>query len=255
MSKMIAGLAVVALAGGAAAAQAECVTSRGQGHVSLDCRAVPLGQVLRALSAVKPIDTKLIDSAAQAAPIYVALADGTVAQALQASLDAAGISFVLYGAESSELRVFASGASGPSVPRTASAPKPQIAEAEFTPDEAPDIEEPLPVPDTKEAPQGPTFVPAPLKGDGSVPTPVAGSPGLGFGSPGGPAAGPTLNDPLRMQPDPAAAARPPQTMEEILARGVPGANPAANPGEKQVFQTMEEILAKTNPNSPPKQQQ
>ena len=255
MSKMIAGLAVVALAGGAAAAEStECVTPRGQGHVSLDCRAVPLGQVLRALSAVKPIDTKLIDSAAQAAPIYVALADGTVAQALQASLDAAGISFVLFGAESSELRVFASGASGPSATRTASAPKPQVAEAEFTPDDTPDIEEPLPVPETKEAAQTPTFVPAPLKGgDGSVPAPVAGSPGIGFGSPGGPGAGPTLNDPLRAQPDPAAAARPPQTMEEILARGVPqGTAPAGNAGEKQVFQTMEEILAKTNP---PKQQQ
>src|SRR5688500_12185213 len=82
---------------GGVAASADCVTPREPGRVSLDCRSVPLGQVLRALAAVTPIDTKLIDSAAQSAPIYVALENGSVAQALQATLDAAGISFVLYG--------------------------------------------------------------------------------------------------------------------------------------------------------------
>jgi hypothetical protein len=267
MSKMMIGFgkplafAAALFAGAAATADAtECVTSRGQGRVSLDCRAVPLGQVLRALSNVSPIDTKLIDSSAQATPIYVALPDGTVAQALQATLDAAGISFVLFGGDGSDLKVYASAATGPSTgsaTRTASAPRPPIAEQEFVQDEQPDIEEPLPIPETKEpALTTPNFVPTPLKGDGAAVAPVAGSPGIGgFGSPGGLSgapAGPTLNDPLRMQPDPAAAAGRPTTMEEILARTAPQGAPAGAAGEKQVFSTMEEILARTNP---PKQQQ
>src|SRR6185436_17991653 len=127
---------------GVTAASAECVVPRGEGKVTLDCRAVPLGQVLRGLAAVAPIDSKLIEASALAAPIYVGMTDVPVGQALQAALDAAGVSFVLYGNDG-ELKVFASGRHSPgaAATRTASvrtgsaAPDP----SDFVPDEVPEV--------------------------------------------------------------------------------------------------------------------
>jgi hypothetical protein len=237
----------VALAGAAATAEAtDCVTPQGEGRVSLDCRAVPLGQVLRALSAVTPIDTRLIDSGAQAASIYVAAADVSVAQALRASLDAAGISFVLFEGDGTDLKVYASGhSSASSATRTASVrPGPVPDSQEFIPDEIPEVEE-VPVHDVKEAAAtGSATGSASGKDAGAM-----GSASPAFGSP------PSMADPLRASQDSGLAGRqgPAATMEEILARSNPsGAVPGANgpPAEKQVYSTMEEILARGAPKQP-----
>jgi hypothetical protein len=252
-------------AGSVAASAADCVTPREPGRVSLDCRAVPLGQVLRALAAVTPIDTKLIDSAAQSAPIHVALENGSVAQALQATLDAAGISFVLYGAEGTDLKVYASARdSSSSAPRTASgAVKPPMAESPDYEQEVPEVEDVVSIPEAKEAPVAPALATAPIRPDSG---PNSGVPGLnsgggipGLNSGGGgipgltPNPAPAVTDGLKGGADPAAGGGrqgPPQTMEEILARSG-GAAGGVPPEGKQTFSTMEEILARTRPPAKP----
>jgi hypothetical protein len=231
---------LAAVWGAALPAHADCVTPTAPGRVTLDCRAVPLSHVLRGLAGVVHIDSKLIDASALASPIYVGVTDVPAGQALQAALDAAGVSFVLFGNDGAELKVFASGGRGAgtgAATRTASVRSATGSASsdpsEFIPDEVPEVEE---VPEVKEV-AAPAVQPS--KADLAAATGSA----SGFnpnvpGSPGSPA----MTDPLRMTPEPSKQG--PQTMEEILARSNP-AGAGAAPQEKQVFQTMEEILART----------
>jgi hypothetical protein len=250
-------LACVVSCAGAAGAAADCVTPGEPGRVSLDCRAVPLSQVLRALAAVTPIDTKLIDSTAQGTPIYVAKENVSVAQALQATLDAAGISFVLHGTEGTDLKVYASARDSSSgAPRTASAAvrQPMAESPDYEREEVPEVEDTVSIPEpTKEAQVAPVLSTAPIRPDTG---PVGGIPGLtGGGIPGlTPNPAPAVTDGLKGGPEGATGARQaPQTMEEILARSAPGGAAGAGPSEKQSFSTMEEILARTRAPQPQKQ--
>lgn len=115
----------IALAAGIPAGAAE-VSVRSNGHIDVDARGATLGQLLKQFDRVARIDTTLVDRRAEGAAVSVAAVDVPVEVALQATLQAAGVSFVLWGDQSASLRLLVLGEIGTPAPAKPgpSAPEP-----------------------------------------------------------------------------------------------------------------------------------
>ncbi len=101
------------------------------GNVSIDARGAQLGLMLRQFHALSAFDTSLIDPKVERSPVHLAVDDVPLAVGLAAALDAAGVSYVVWGSDTEELRVvaFVQGGAAPSAAAVASAQAPPT----FTP--------------------------------------------------------------------------------------------------------------------------
>lgn len=116
----------IALASGCPVGAGE-LSLRPNGHIDLNARGVPLGQLLQQFDRLTRLDTTLVDRRAESAAVSVAAVDVPVDVALQAALQAAGVSFVLWGDGSLSLRLLVLGEMGqpaatPSAPSAPPAP-------------------------------------------------------------------------------------------------------------------------------------
>ena len=123
MQRVLALSLVFVSALGAGAAE---VSRLPNGNVELNARGVPLGQLLQQFGGLTRLDTTLVDRRAEAVPVSVAAGDVPLAVALQAVLQAAGVSFVLWGDDPASLRLLVLGEIGaPAAAKAASsAPAP-----------------------------------------------------------------------------------------------------------------------------------
>jgi len=204
--------AAMAWGGASMAGASECVTPGRDGRVTLD---------------------------------FLGVQDVTLVQALQATLDSAGVSFVMVGAQPSDIKVYASARAGsPAAPGkvVSAVNKNRPEDSEFVEED----EDSLPEPETKEA--AAPFFPPGTREDAAAAAlaPMVPPPGTGpaFADPLRPGAGMNAEAPA----PPAFPARV-QTMEEILNR-MPASAPAAGeapapPPANTGAATMEEILART----------
>lgn len=99
---------VVSLAAGPWAGAAE-VSRRSNGNIDLNARGVTLGQLLKQFDGLTRLDTTLVDRRAESAPVSAAALDVPVDVALQAALQASGVSFVLWGDDTASLRLLVLG--------------------------------------------------------------------------------------------------------------------------------------------------
>jgi len=83
------------------------VTHLPNGNVSISARGTPLGTVLRQFSAIAPLDTSLIDPKIERSQVDLALQDVPLPAALAAAFESAGVSFVVWGSDPTNLRIVA----------------------------------------------------------------------------------------------------------------------------------------------------
>lgn len=122
----------VAIASGLGAGAAE-VSRRPNGNVDLNARGVPLGQLLQQFGRLTGLDTTLVDRRAEAAPVSVAAGDVPLDVALQATLQAAGVSFVLWGDDPANLRLLVLGETASATAAKAAPPGPPELPADMDP--------------------------------------------------------------------------------------------------------------------------
>lgn len=96
--KLLARVLAIALitAGGLAAAQGRVVAPRPDGLVSVRAEAAPLGQILRELAALAPLELR-IDPAVESVPVTLQLEDVAAGTALLAVLRGSGVDVVVSG--------------------------------------------------------------------------------------------------------------------------------------------------------------
>ncbi len=94
------------------------------GNVELNARGVPLGLLLQQFGSLTRLDTTLVDRRAEAASVSVAAGDVPLDVALQAVLQAAGVSFVLWGDDPGSLRLLVLGEIGAPAPAKGAATAP-----------------------------------------------------------------------------------------------------------------------------------
>lgn len=95
------------LLAGAGTAAASEVTRLPNGHVSVLARGAPLGRLLQQFGALARLDLSNVERRLEHTPVDVAVRDVPLEVALGATLQAAGVSFVLWGSAAEELRIAA----------------------------------------------------------------------------------------------------------------------------------------------------